>query len=178
MALYDLKERKKISENFYFDLNADAVKMMMSTHIPFQDVSTLSRSCVFSTTYPSADLFLVVKLEKVLQGDIGECTEPYIKDDKNRDKVRANAVACCERLGRYRMPFAWTGIHLHTILHGANSLERDQQQQQQNNKPADTHSNDGTQSLNSGANSLGNFKQSTNIISSSYQRHNNEMRLD
>jgi hypothetical protein len=51
-------------------------------HIKNQDVSTLSRSCTFSTTYPSTDLFLVVKLEKVLQGDINECTEPYIKDDK------------------------------------------------------------------------------------------------
>jgi hypothetical protein len=39
----------------------------------------MSRSCVLSTTYPSPDLFLVVKLEKVLQGDISECTEPYIK---------------------------------------------------------------------------------------------------
>ena len=144
MALYDAKEKKKISENFYFDLSSDSMKHMMDTHIPYQDVSTLSRSCIFNTTFPSTDLFLVVKLEKVLQGDIGECTEPYIKDDKvtkcchvlvgrsrllnlvivcllqNRDKVRANAVACCERLGRYRMPFAWTGIHLHSIVHGAN----------------------------------------------------------
>lgn len=45
-------------------------------------LANLRRSCTFSTTYPSTDLFLVVKLEKVLQGDINECTEPYIKDDK------------------------------------------------------------------------------------------------
>ena len=109
MALYDAKEKKKISENFYFDLNPDSIKHMLATHIPFQvklilmiifiylsihvffsliqDVSTLSRSCVFSTTYPSTDLFLVVKLEKVLQGDISECTEPYIKDDKVINKA-------------------------------------------------------------------------------------------
>lgn len=36
MALYDAKEKKKISENFYFDINSDAVKHMMDTHIPFQ----------------------------------------------------------------------------------------------------------------------------------------------
>jgi hypothetical protein len=70
------------------------------------------------------------------------------QDDKNRDKVRANAVACCERLGRYRMPFAWTGIHLHTILHGANSLERD-------SKTPDASGADGSSaSSTSGANSL------------------------
>lgn len=36
MALYDAKEKKKISENFYFDLNPDSIKHMLATHIPFQ----------------------------------------------------------------------------------------------------------------------------------------------
>jgi hypothetical protein len=40
MALYDAKEKKKISENFYFDLNSDSIKHMLATHIPFQ-VSTI-----------------------------------------------------------------------------------------------------------------------------------------
>jgi len=125
MALYDVKEKKKISENFYFDMNPDGLKRMLSSHIPYSDSSTLSRSCIFDITYPSQDLFLVIKLEKVLQGDINECAEPYMKDDKNREKVKANAVAACERLGKYRMPFAWTAIYIMNILNGVNSLERD-----------------------------------------------------
>ena len=36
MALYDAKEKKKISENFYFDLNPDSIKNMLATHIPYQ----------------------------------------------------------------------------------------------------------------------------------------------
>jgi hypothetical protein len=36
MALYDAKEKKKISENFYFDLNSDSIKHMLATHVPFQ----------------------------------------------------------------------------------------------------------------------------------------------
>jgi hypothetical protein len=44
---------------------------------------------------------------------------------QNRDKVRANAVAACERLGKYRMPFAWTAIYVMNIINGVNSLERD-----------------------------------------------------
>ncbi|XP_071439283.1 dedicator of cytokinesis protein 7 [Hetaerina americana] len=125
MALYDAKEKKKISENFYFDMNSEALKRMLGSHIPYCDISTLSRSCIFDITYPSTDLFLVIKLEKVLQGDISEYAEPYMKDDKNRDKVRVNAVASCERLGKYRMPFAWTAIYLMNIITGVNSLERD-----------------------------------------------------
>lgn len=98
---------------------------MLTSHIPYSDSSTLSRSCIFDITYPSPDLFLVIKLEKVLQGDINECAEPYMKDDKNREKVKANAVAACERLGKYRMPFAWTAIYVMNIITGVNSLDRD-----------------------------------------------------
>lgn len=125
IALYDCKEKKKISENFYFDMNPDGLKRMLTSHIPYSDSSTLSRSCIFDITYPSPDLFLVIKLDKVLQGDINECAEPYMKDDKNREKVKANAVAACERLGKYRMPFAWTAIYVMNIINGVNSLERD-----------------------------------------------------
>lgn len=82
MAIYDAKEKKKVSENFYFDLNTDNIKQMLNSHITHCDISTLSRSAVFDITHPTPDLFLVVKLEKVLQGDINECVEPYIKDDK------------------------------------------------------------------------------------------------
>ena len=85
MALYDAKERRKISENFYFDMTPEGMKKMLHRHIAYQDVSTMSRSCAFSITYPSEDIFLVIKLEKVLQqGDISEAAEPYIsvRDEK------------------------------------------------------------------------------------------------
>lgn len=82
MALYDAKEKKKISENFYFDMNSETIKQMLSSHVGRWDISTLSRSAVFDILHPSSDIFLVIKLEKVLQGDISECVEPYVKDDK------------------------------------------------------------------------------------------------
>lgn len=82
MALYDAKERKKVSETFHFDLNPESLKRMLGGYVPYSDLSTLARSCIFDITYPSSDLFLVIKLEKVLQGDINECVEPYLKDDK------------------------------------------------------------------------------------------------
>lgn len=125
MALYDAKEKRKLSENFYFDMNPEQVKRMLGGHIPYSDVSTLSRSCIFDITTPTSDLFIVIKLEKVLQGDINECAEPYMKDDKNhRDKLKLNAVGMCDRLGKYRQPFAWTAISLINVITGVSSLER------------------------------------------------------
>lgn len=82
IALYDARERKKVSETFHFDLNPESLKRMLGGHIPYSDMSTLARGCIFDVTYPCSDLFLVVRLEKVLQGDLNECIEPYLKDDK------------------------------------------------------------------------------------------------
>ena len=117
MALYDAKEKKKVSENFYFDLNSDPIRRMLEGYVPQADYSTQARSCVFEISHPSPDLFLVVKLEKVLQGDIADAAEPYLKD-ANVEKVRANAYDACNRLGKYRMPFAWTAIWLQNIIKG------------------------------------------------------------
>lgn len=127
MAIYDAKERKKISENFYFDMNSDNLKRMLSTHVRCADASTQSRAGIFEITYPSSDIFLVIRLEKVLQGDIKDSVEPYLKDDKDkyREKAKSNAADFCERLGKYRMPFAWTGIYLNSIFNGENVENKD-----------------------------------------------------
>ncbi|XP_044286442.1 dedicator of cytokinesis protein 7 isoform X4 [Varanus komodoensis] len=134
LALYDVKEKKKISENFYFDLNSEQMKNMLRPHVPPAAITTLARSAIFSITYPSQDVFLVIKLEKVLQqGDIGECAEPYMilkeadaaKNKEKLEKLKSQSEQFCQRLGRYRMPFAWTAIHLMNIVSSAGSLERD-----------------------------------------------------
>ncbi|TSZ68953.1 Dedicator of cytokinesis protein 6 [Bagarius yarrelli] len=113
LALYDVKEKKKISENFHFDLNSDQIKGMLRPHNPHIAISTLARSAIFSITDPSPDIFLVIK------GDIGECCEPYMVI-KDSDSVKQS----CSRLGRFRMPFAWTAIHLFNIVSSVGGLER------------------------------------------------------
>ncbi|XP_059617297.1 dedicator of cytokinesis protein 7 [Phlebotomus argentipes] len=127
MAIYDAKEKKKLSENFYFDMNSESLKRMLASHVPYSDISSQSRTAVFEVTNPSSDLFLVIRLEKVLQGDIKDSVEPYLKEDKDkyRDKAKSNAADFCERLGKYRMPFAWTGIYLTNIFNGEN-VEKDE----------------------------------------------------
>uniref|UniRef100_A0A452IWN7 Dedicator of cytokinesis C/D N-terminal domain-containing protein n=1 Tax=Gopherus agassizii TaxID=38772 RepID=A0A452IWN7_9SAUR len=134
LALYDSKEKRKISENFYFDLNSEQVKGLLRAPSGHPAISTLARSAIFSITYPSPDIFLVIKLEKVLQqGDISDCCEPYMvmketdaaKNKEKLEKLRGTAEQFCSRLGRYRMPFAWTAIHLLNIVSTAGSLEHD-----------------------------------------------------
>ena len=52
----------QVSENFYFDMTPEPIKKMLGGHIPYQDISTLSRSCIFSLTNPSNDVFLVIRV--------------------------------------------------------------------------------------------------------------------
>ena len=64
-------------------------------------------------------MYFVIKLEKVLQSDINDLVDAYNRppDDQNKiEKLKVSAAANCERLGRYRMPFAWTAIPLIDIL--------------------------------------------------------------
>ena len=71
----------QISENFHFDLNRGDISKMLSVHGVEKCMPSVSRSAIFSITYPNQDVYLVVKLEKVLQqGDISECADPYMRD--------------------------------------------------------------------------------------------------
>ncbi|XP_019373203.1 PREDICTED: dedicator of cytokinesis protein 8 isoform X1 [Gavialis gangeticus] len=133
IALYDIKERKKISENFHCDLNSEQFKGFLRSHTLTIELSSQARSAVFSVTYPSSDIYLVVKVEKVLQqGEIGECAEPYMvlkeseggKSKEKIEKLKTQAESFCQRLGKYRMPFAWVPISLANFFN-ISTLERE-----------------------------------------------------
>ncbi|XP_056882297.1 dedicator of cytokinesis protein 11 isoform X2 [Takifugu flavidus] len=81
---------------------------------------------IFSVTNPHADIFLVARVEKVLQNGITHCAEPYIKTsdvNKTAQKVLKAAKQTCQRLGHFRMPFAWAAKQVFKDAQG--SLDMD-----------------------------------------------------
>ncbi|XP_048475857.1 dedicator of cytokinesis protein 7-like [Rhincodon typus] len=71
-------------------------------------------------------------IEKVLQqGDIAECAEPYLvmkesESAKNKDKIeklKSQAENFCQRLGKYRMPFAWAYINIMNVVSTASDRD-------------------------------------------------------
>lgn len=132
LFLYDAKLGKKLTENFHFDVNQANVRPFVNradpggsgvkTDLPeklSEEWLLYPRQTVLNITNAHSDIFLVVRIEKVLQGGICQSSEPYIratKDPKAGLKVQKNFVACCQRLGSYRMPFAWTARPLFRYL--------------------------------------------------------------
>uniref|UniRef100_A0A3P9LI92 Dedicator of cytokinesis 9b n=1 Tax=Oryzias latipes TaxID=8090 RepID=A0A3P9LI92_ORYLA len=132
LSLFDVQNSRKISADFHVDLNHPLVRQMTQSPGPDLQINGSNgtdgpvgsrRSTqlqeraleypmqgVFSVTCPHPEIFLVARIEKVLQGGITHCTEPYMRSSdstKIAQKVLKNAKTACSRLGQYRMPFAW-----------------------------------------------------------------------
>ncbi|XP_067265296.1 dedicator of cytokinesis protein 9 isoform X2 [Chanodichthys erythropterus] len=130
LSLFDVQSCRKISSDFHVDMNHPSVKALLpssgshnSSAAPdspqgaqptagslTESAGQFPRQGVFSVTCPHPEIFLVARIEKVLQGGIAHCAEPYMKNSdsaKAAQKVLKNAKMACSRLGQYRMPFAW-----------------------------------------------------------------------
>ena len=64
---------------------------------------------VFSVSAPHNEIYLVARIEKVLQGGLSAATEPYVRtpDVRLGSKIHRQMKQCCSRIGLYKMPFAW-----------------------------------------------------------------------
>lgn len=55
------------------------------------------------------EMYIVILIEKVLQGGISTSVDPYLKGDdmKAASKQHKAMKAYAQQIGHYRMPFAW-----------------------------------------------------------------------
>lgn len=62
MALYDAKEKKKISESFHLDCNTSDIQQKWRDSREERSMASLARSAIFNITYPNSDVYLIIKV--------------------------------------------------------------------------------------------------------------------
>ncbi|XP_039612130.1 dedicator of cytokinesis protein 10 isoform X5 [Polypterus senegalus] len=133
ITLFDIREGRKVSADFHVDMNHELVRKMItgSASVMENGVSPPSekipgdcqlcgipeewlhfpKQAIFSVSNPHSDIVLVARIEKVLMGSITSGSEPYIKNtdsSKTVQKILKSNKQFCGKLGKYRMPFAWS----------------------------------------------------------------------
>lgn len=140
MALYDARQGRKLTENFYFDLNHELIRKHVKytpkspqavgklregetnnnnesladsflQKLPDQFLTYPKQATFNLVAAPHTDIFIVVRIDKTLQGNINQVSEPYLKmtksDHKTSQKLLKNIKMYTQKIGHYRMPFAW-----------------------------------------------------------------------
>uniref|UniRef100_A0A671M2X2 Dedicator of cytokinesis protein 10-like n=1 Tax=Sinocyclocheilus anshuiensis TaxID=1608454 RepID=A0A671M2X2_9TELE len=119
VSLLDIREGRKVSADFHVDLNQEVVRQMLSSSGSAGDQGSdgapqengLTSPAIFSITNPHTDIVMMARVEKVLMGNISSGAEPYIKNtdsSKTVQKMLKSNKQFCSKLGKYRMPFAWS----------------------------------------------------------------------
>lgn len=81
LAFYDLKQGIKLSEDFHFDVNPiELLSPQMLEMRKSADLVTLCKHVIFSLKNPNHDVVLILRVERVLQGDPDDTTEPYLRE--------------------------------------------------------------------------------------------------
>ncbi|XP_024086053.1 dedicator of cytokinesis protein 9 isoform X2 [Cimex lectularius] len=122
ISLFDVREGRKLTEDFHWEVSCDAVTgMILPPDGPTLPVGMPDGNldnwldnptqAIFSVSNVHSEIYIVVRIEKILQGSIAQAAEPYMrtaKDPKLGFKVHKTIQTSAQRLGKYRMPFGWT----------------------------------------------------------------------
>ncbi|XP_058808456.1 dedicator of cytokinesis protein 9 isoform X2 [Phymastichus coffea] len=129
LSIFDARNHRKLSENFYFDINHESLNTIIQNkkheenssddysefpdelkNIPISWLNS-AKQAIFNVSNPHPDIFLVVRIDKILQGSINQTCEPYVRATKDPSlgiKIRKQVQAYSQRVGNYKMPFAWS----------------------------------------------------------------------
>ncbi|KAF8364379.1 hypothetical protein PRIPAC_91302 [Pristionchus pacificus] len=124
LTLFDIRQKKRISESFHFDLNP----VQFRGEDMLSDAISQCQQAAFALSSPLSDVVIMVKLEKILFGcDPSEAYDNYVafcKDERYREKVKEVAAQFTNRLSDYRMVLAVMFIDLlRFILNGGENGE-------------------------------------------------------
>ena len=111
IAVYDMKEKRKITENFNFSFDTrDRI------------------GAIFSLEEYQDEYVVLIRLEKSLQGDQYDPVEAYQREipEIKREKIRQYMKSNQTLLQKFKMQFAWTFVSFAGLKHGKGPDSRKQ----------------------------------------------------
>eukprot|EP00026_Physarum_polycephalum_P000226 Phypoly_transcript_00226.p1 GENE.Phypoly_transcript_00226~~Phypoly_transcript_00226.p1 ORF type:complete len:1906 (-),score=310.18 Phypoly_transcript_00226:3-5720(-) len=110
LCVYDMARKARVSETFYFDFNGSQTEKF------YRDpAGNGGKHCVANISLPSVDHWLLVRVERILQGDLDPAIDIYAKPsvkDKDREKALASLKEACPRLSQFRQAICWGVVPL------------------------------------------------------------------
>lgn len=115
-ALYDIKRGQKISENFFFYLNAGTPTDILNPNFEKLLVSSPTPKAVFSVTEPHTEIFAVIWIEKVLQHKLADIVKYYQQSNKaDSSLMKSKLKEACTSLSWVHQPFVWSAVPLFNV---------------------------------------------------------------
>ncbi|KAF2071889.1 hypothetical protein CYY_006791 [Polysphondylium violaceum] len=126
LFLYDYINKRRVSETFHFDFNPDRIKNLLesskeskdSSHEDTVDHITQSKHLIVSLPQKQErDIWMIVKVNKIMQGDPDLNKEPYVTEKdiaKSKLKVSTSIQDVSKRLGRFHQAFSICAMPIST----------------------------------------------------------------
>ncbi|KAJ3424422.1 dedicator of cytokinesis dock [Anaeramoeba flamelloides] len=116
-SLYDLKRKRKLTENFYFEFLTPQTKLLLSTNNRLNPtIETTAKSALFPIKELSANIWLIIRVEKILQNDYDTIIMPYLQSSSKKSSVdqmnslRTSIAKAAKKYGSLLQPFCWTAF--------------------------------------------------------------------
>ncbi|KAG2387043.1 hypothetical protein C9374_002078 [Naegleria lovaniensis] len=113
MCVVDFNTKKRISEEFHCDINhqlADESMRKLFSSSDFEQNKVNNRA-IFQVADRSVDVFLYIRVYKIIQGDEDDAAEPYIRPEKCKDsksKFVKNASENASKMRPFLQPMAYS----------------------------------------------------------------------
>lgn len=108
LALYDVKQRQKLSETFYFELNPKELSGLFKDD-EVNVLCTAKRCLIPLGIHNPANTFIIIQVDKLFSGDMEKDIARYQKKNK---KTATPNTAAWEEMGFIRQPFVWAALNL------------------------------------------------------------------
>jgi hypothetical protein len=116
--LYDAINNRKASEDYAFHINSkqelDMLDEKIRSHLESVDQRNIYKkpTALFQLTSPNPEIYVIIWIERVLQGRVEEVDKVYGKEGRGKDKILKRNREAIKKLSYFRQPFIFGAFNI------------------------------------------------------------------